>query len=152
MIQKTFRSMRPVYRLVTGRNINLAGGHHLGIRHFCRESNGFEASFLARGDEKHHNVLMSQVLGDFRKIRREGNRRSEPEPIELATRFLGNLCEVILAPVHLPKAVTGVTSAWSVDGVHDDAGALRMFDGGIQVRINQVPPSGSTPLVTSTTS
>jgi hypothetical protein len=53
------------YFLVTRRNVNLAGGDQLRVRHFCGKSNGLEARFLARGDEERHNVLMSQVFGNI---------------------------------------------------------------------------------------
>ena len=142
------RALRRVFHAllfppVARRNVHLAGTNYLGVRHFRSKPDRLEAGLSPRLDQERCAVLMSQMLGHVRKIRSEGNGWPEPKHISLAARFLSDLCEVILAPVHSPNAVTEVACAWRINGIHDDAGALGMFGsgGGLVSRCQRATPA-----------
>jgi len=58
---------------MTSWNINLARGDQLGIRHFGSKPDGLEAGLVSRLDKERHKILMSQVLGHYVQVRREGD-------------------------------------------------------------------------------
>src|SRR5271166_3899766 len=116
-------------------NINPASAYDLRIGHLCSKPDWLKASLVSGLDQEPGLVLMGQVFRQFRKIRSERNQRPEPQHIRLAARRLSNLSEVVLAPIHPPRAVTSVAGCRCVNRVYDDSRALRMFDGGVQVWI-----------------
>ena len=141
------RALRRVFHAllfppVARRNVHLAGTNYLGVRHFRSKPDGLEVGLVPRLDQERYAVLMSQMLGHVRKIRSEGNGWPEPKHIRFTARFLSDLCQVILAPIHPPKAVTEVAGALRVNRVHDYPGELSMFNSGIKVGIRYSAAQG----------
>src|SRR5258708_8150134 len=67
------------------------------------------------------------------RIKRDWSAEAEVEGF--SSGLVGNLGEIVLAPIHTPKTVAIVAHARRIDRVNDDPRALRFFNGGVHIRV-----------------
>lgn len=121
--------------LALARNLNFLLGNQRYVRNFGPKMHSMEPSLaLRRGGEGKHELLID-APAKIVQIRTDRHRIRHPLPVELAACGIGELGEIILAPVDLKVAVACVTLRTEIDRADNNAGALRFIDRLLQVRI-----------------
>ena len=78
---------------------------------------------------------MVQPASEIVEVRGKRHRGLEPEEIGFAARLASEFGKIVLAPIDRPEHVTHMTDADREDGVDDDAGALGLFNRGLDIGV-----------------